>query len=226
MTSAHSISPKDCAATQDQRGFSVLEVLVVLVIVGLVVATMIPSVSQLLDARVRLAPFLDQAEESSQVGDWYRQVVGGVVADYSNGAHKFKGDAGRITGLTVMAFGGGIGAPTPFELGLEERKDRIALTVRTESRAAVDLLTWAKDAPGAESARFWYFDGDRWVDHWPNTDLNTLLISGFDVINQATPSEIPKLIRLDAVLSGRRWVFVANPRSPPRQPLRLEDIVK
>ena len=213
-------------SAQHRGGFSVLEVLVVLVIVGLVVATMIPSVSQLLDARVRLAPFLDQAEESAQVGDWYRQVVGGVVADYSNGAHKFKGDAGRISGLTVMAFGGGIGAPTPFELGLEDRNNRVALTVRTESRAAVDLLTWAKDAPGAQSARFWYFDGDQWVDHWPNNDINSLISGGFDLINRATPSEIPQLVRLDVVLSGRRWVFVANPRSPPRQPLRLEDIVK
>jgi prepilin-type N-terminal cleavage/methylation domain-containing protein len=214
------------ASIKNQRGFSVLEVLVVLVIVGLVVATMIPSVSQLLDARVRLAPFLDQAEQSSQVGDWYRQIVGGVVADYSNGAHKFKGDAGRISGLTVMAFGGGIGAPTPFELGLEERNDRVALTVRTESKAAVDLLTWTKNAPGAESARFWYFDGDRWVDHWPDTDINAFISRGFDIVNQAPPAEVPQLIRLDVVLSGRRWVFVANPRSPPRQPLRLEDIVR
>ena len=226
MTRPHPKPLPNPISARHQNGFSVLEVLVVLVIIGLVVATMIPSISQLLDARVRLAPFLDQAEESAQVGDWYRQVVGGVVADYSNGAHKFKGDAGRISGLTAMAFGGGIGAPTPFELGLEDRNGRVALTVRTEAREAVDLLTWAKDAPGAESARFWYFDGDRWVDRWPVNDVNSLISSGFDQINRAPPSEVPQLVRLDVVLAGRRWVFVANPRSPPRQPLRLEDIVK
>jgi len=64
-----------------QAGFSILEVMVVLIIVGLVAASMFEALSRLNDVRGRLGPFLSTSEREGLMNSWFRTAVNDIVPD-------------------------------------------------------------------------------------------------------------------------------------------------
>src|ERR1700720_196383 len=102
----------------EQTGFTLLEVLVTLVLLSMVAAIVFGSLRQVLDARARLRPYLDQSEETTLVASWFRQTVQALIADYDDGKHRFAGTATEISGLTASPLIGPPGTPIPFRWAL------------------------------------------------------------------------------------------------------------
>ena len=121
--------------TGTQRGFTLLEMLVVLVIVGLLVAvvTLTPSRNRrtdLAEEAQRLANLLESAGDDAQVrsipiawqavGGGYRfvQRTGGGWAPMTDDLYRARRWGAAVTGVTVRYTGGG-DAPSPVVLGNE-----------------------------------------------------------------------------------------------------------
>lgn len=208
-----------------QSGFTLVEVLVVLIIVGFASVLLTQGLGQIFTARARLGPFIDQSEDASRIGIWFRQVAGGVMPDTLGGANVFTGTDSIVQGLTVMPMGAVSGAPTPFRMELATASPgSSALRISSYGGPTIDLFTWRDDEPGANSVRFSYFDGTQWVDHWPLADSEQRFKQPLGSIVNIQPPQLPKLIRLDAILGGRPWVLVAAPHGPDRPLPKLSDL--
>ena len=93
-------------------GFTLTELLIVLVIVALVGGVLLSGFERVLDIRVRLAAFLDGVEAPVLVADWFRSSVSGLLADSPSGTDRFAGGPRRLTGLSIAPVNGSAGVPT------------------------------------------------------------------------------------------------------------------
>src|ERR1700680_3987231 len=109
----------------EQTGFTLVEVLITLALLSMVAAIVFGSLGQVLNARARLRPYLDQSEETVLVASWFRQTVQALIADYDTGKNRFTADASGFSGLTASPLIGPPGTPTSFrwvlkyDLGLD-----------------------------------------------------------------------------------------------------------
>src|SRR5712691_9845328 len=101
-----------------ESGFTLVEMLVTLVLLSMVVAIVLGSVRQVLDARTRLRPYLDQSEQTTLVAGWFRQTVQGLMADSVNGQHRLTAKPEEFAGLPVSPLAGAPGTPTAFHWSL------------------------------------------------------------------------------------------------------------
>ena len=90
-------------------GFTLVEVLVVLMIVGFASVLLTQGLGQIFTARARLGPFIDQSEDAARIGTWFRQVVGGTLPDTLGGSNIFAGNTTTIQGLSDMPMGAAAG---------------------------------------------------------------------------------------------------------------------
>src|ERR1700744_1745121 len=82
-------------------GFTILEVLVVLIIVGLVASSLFEAMVRLNDVRGRLSPFLAETERVGLMNSWFRVAVNDIVPDDQYGKNIFKGAPRSFSGLTL-----------------------------------------------------------------------------------------------------------------------------
>jgi prepilin-type N-terminal cleavage/methylation domain-containing protein len=214
------------AALRRQSGFSLLEVMVVLAIVGLVSLTLVQSLSDVLRARTKLGPYIDQSEDSAKASGWYRQVVNGLMPDNTDGPDVFRAGSAEILGLTLQPLAADVGIPTRFRLSLQNLdNERVALRFDSESGPSFDLLRWKSASVGRKGARFLFFDGNEWYDHWP---VDELIARSKRPINgtYVEAPQLPKLIRLDAAIGDQPIVLVAGPRGPLSPLPRITDLTR
>jgi prepilin-type N-terminal cleavage/methylation domain-containing protein len=182
-------------------GFTLVEMLVVLVIIGLISTVLLGGFERVLDIRLRLVDFLDGVEAPELVSDWFRGTVGGIVADAPTGADRFTGTATRLTGLSLAALNGTAGVPTPitWEVAFNEETGRTQLRYRNGADPWMVIASWPGDSGGLA-----YCGADRMChDAWPP---------------DKDAAQLPQLVRLDAVKGDRRWAILAAPQSD-RAPL-------
>jgi prepilin-type N-terminal cleavage/methylation domain-containing protein len=209
----------ECTLQRRVGGFTLIEMLVVLIIVAMISAIVVTSYQRILDIRVRLAAFLDGVDAPTMIAGWFRGSVEGLIADQKGGADVFAGTSQRFTGLSVAAIDGTAGVPTriDWELAFDPVASRTALSYRRDDRAAMMVASW----PG-DRGQLRYCD-PRLVcsAYWP--PANQL---GSQQLGTGTASQLPALIILDAVRGTEEWPIVAapqadrDPRPKPRVPGR------
>ena len=151
--------------TGARSGFTLLEMLVVLVIVGLVSAMLFEALVRLNDVRGRLSPFLSTSERVGLMNGWFRNAVNGLVPDVLRGPHAFTGDARHFSGLTLAPFDGDPGGPTPckWELDYDVNHDRTTLRYIGYDDKVQELRSWR-----GSKIEFGYLKPDlTWSDAWP-----------------------------------------------------------
>jgi prepilin-type N-terminal cleavage/methylation domain-containing protein len=189
-----------------QAGFTLLEVLVVLIIVGMVTASMFEALSRLNDVRGRLSPFLAASEREGLVNSWFRGAINDIVADQQYGKHLFKGDPKSFSGLTLTPLAGDPGAPSAFlwELVYDAAHDRTVLRYTGFDQKPIEVRGWS----GNKTA-FSYLSPDLvWTESWP---------PGFLKVKQ-----LPLAIRLYAPEEGAVIVAaIRGEKEPPPDPVSL-----
>jgi prepilin-type N-terminal cleavage/methylation domain-containing protein len=184
-----------------QSGFTLVEVLITLVLLGMVAAVAFGSLRQVLDARVRLRPYLDQSEETTLVASWFRQTVQALIADYDDGKHRFAGTATEISGLTASPLIGPPGTPIPFRWALkyDPATDLTVLEYKEGPKETVPIVSWT----GHDGKFNFYADDQRWHPAWPP--------GGTD--QSKPPPQLPQLVRLSGIPRERVPMIVAAPRA-------------
>jgi prepilin-type N-terminal cleavage/methylation domain-containing protein len=185
-----------------QAGFTLVEVLVTLVLLSMVGAIVFGSLGQVLDARARLRPYLDQAGETALVAAWFRQTVQGLLADYDTGQDKFSATESGFAGLTASPLMGPPGTPTGFAWVLKYDAGRdISILEYTEKQSkSIPIARW----PGKLGSLSYFGQDHEWRRQWPPPDLN-----------QSERPQLPQLIRLGGVPREVLPMIIAAPRAAP-----------
>ena len=193
----------------EQRGFTLVEVLITLVLLSMVAAIVFGSLGQVLDARARLRPYLDKSEETALVAGWFRQTVQALIADYDTGKNRFAASANAFSGLTASPLLGPAGTPTAFTwaLNYDPALDVTLLEYREKPSDSVEVARWS----GKDAVFSYYGQDQEWRRVWPPSDLGT----------STTALQLPQLVRLGGLPSGLFPTIVAAPRAAPapRPPL-------
>jgi prepilin-type N-terminal cleavage/methylation domain-containing protein len=184
-------------------GFTLVEVLVTLVLLSMVGAIVFGSLGQVLDARARLRPYLDHADETALIAAWFRQTVQALIPDYDTGPNRFTATENGFAGLTASPLIGPPGTPTGFAWALkyDAGLDTSVLEYIEMQSKAIPIARW----PGKHGS-FDYFDQDHeWRREWPPAGLNE---------GSARP-QLPQLIRLRGVPREVLPMIIAAPRASP-----------
>jgi prepilin-type N-terminal cleavage/methylation domain-containing protein len=193
----------------EQAGFTLVEVLITLVLLSMVAAIVFGSLGQVLNARARLRPYLDQSEETALVASWFRQTVQALIADYDTGKNRFTASANAFSGLTASPLLVPAGTPTAFTwaLNYDPALDLTLLEYREKPSDSVEIARWS----GKDAVFSYYGQDQEWHRVWPPTDLAT----------STTPMQLPQLVRLGGLPSGLFPTIVTAPRGAPvpRPPL-------
>ena len=120
-------------------GFTLVEMLVVLMIIGLISAVLLTGFERVLDIRLRLAAFLDGVEAPVLVADWFRATVGGLVADPVRGAGPLRRPGAGNDRIVAGAAGGDGRGTDAHHLGSGfQRRDRTQRAALSQRQRSVD----------------------------------------------------------------------------------------
>lgn len=167
-------------------GMTLLEVLVVLVLVGMLTAAAFDGLSRIFDLRQRLGAWVDLAGDSAISASWLRDSLAGLVPEYENGLHPFKGAEYALSGLTIAGLDTRPGVPVSMEWRFGSDGRDFVLEYRDSATASFrPYWRWTGD-PG----RFTYIaDDGKSYPTWPPQNLT--LPTGVII------PQLPTAIRVD-----------------------------
>jgi len=195
------------ARTAD-AGFTLVEILVVLVIVSLISGIVLFAFQRVLDVRLRIAEFLDGSDTPNLIASWFRDDIDGLVPDAKGGADVFSGAPRQLTGLSVAPLNGMAGVPTrvTWEITFDPDAGRTYLRYQGANAPLLTIASWPKDR-----GNFRYCGRDlACYENWPPPSGKV--------------SELPSLVLLNTVKGTEDWAILAAPmaaHNPPPPPPRF-----
>ena len=194
------------------RGFTLVEILVVLIISGFIVTILLQSLHQVFRLQTQFDNEIFHTQNGAMYADWFRQSINGLVPDYDGGKQKFRGEQRSMSGLTLAPLDRETGTLTPFvwRLEFDARADQTRLVYGdANDKAALQILRWQSN-----NGRFIYVDveneaHDSWppfLGRWP---------------------QLPSAIYLESGEAKQLRLLVATPRgalTPPQQRKVLEAV--
>lgn len=192
-----------------QAGFTLLEVLVVLVITSLITSILFEALAQVYSLRASMGRSMERLEEYVLVENLVRATLISVYPDEDGGKDIFAGEAKEISGLTLTPVAGRYGVPSKFtfQIGEGPVAGSARLSYLDETGKKFMVAEW----PDA-SASFSYRGPDTgWRDSWPPA--------------QGKPHQLPNVIQLTVTEGGSQWTITAAVKSIDIRPLRYEDII-
>lgn len=188
-------------------GFTLVEILVVMIITGFIVTILLQSLQQVFRLQTHFGHEIFHTQNGAMYADWYRQSINGLMPDYKDGKHKFRGERRQMSGLTLAPLGLENSAATPFVWRLEfEPKTGMSGLYYGESRSEEPILVWE-----GSSGQFSYLDEknelhDSWppfLGKWP---------------------QLPTVIYLETGTNNLRRLIIAIPRGPSEPLIRRKDL--
>ncbi len=178
-------------AAKPQKGFTVIEMLVVLVLTAILVSIMFEGLGRVADLRVRLVRHLDGALDESIVGSWFRGSIASMTPDLAGAPDAFRGNATEMSGLTLKPVELPAGAATAFAWRVQSERATTRLSYRGADGQWREIAAWA----GAE-ARFFYAGPDgEWRSDWPPPLSGASAPLG-QIVARDQP-QLPRFVRLD-----------------------------
>jgi general secretion pathway protein J len=192
------------------KGFTLIEILVVLVITGFIVTLLLQSLQQVFFLQKHFGHEIFYTQRGAMYADWFRQSINSLMPDYKEGKHKFSGDYRRMSGLTLAPLAQEAGALAPFvwrlEFDLSSGQTGLYYGNEVEKDSALPLLAWL-----GNDGRFIYTDAKNEAhDSWPP-------------FLGAWP-QLPSSITLESGSGERLRLIVAAPRSADTPPLSRKEI--
>lgn len=139
--------------TRNGRGFTLVEVLVVLVIASLVSVLLFQMLGQTLRIRGRFAEQLSESQTGRMRADWLRHALQSLQTEPATSAGRFQGRADALSGPSAAPIGGGAPAVRPIRLEWQPRDGGWVLAYEDERGR---WLLW--EAAAAERPGFAYLD--------------------------------------------------------------------
>lgn len=204
------MSPSPPAHTMcpHQRGFTLVEILVVLILVGLITGILFQALGQVFRLQSHVDTEMENMRQNAMLSDWFRQVIQGLQPDYDDGKNKFQASRRRMTGLSTNPLSPGQSGLEPFtlELQFDDRRGETLLRYGEGDRAPV-LMAW----PG-DNGQFVFLDADgAGHDGWPPPMAKK-------------PAQLPAAVRLEGQRDGKPWVLLAVPVGPDQPRPRTRDL--
>lgn len=194
--------------SNSNRGFTLVEMLVVLLIVGMVSGLLFDGAAQLMGMEARLERQLTTLRGQALRADWLRQVVQGLQPDYPEGKQRFKGSRRGFSGLTTNPLSAGYGALQPFAVTLTHDAATNSTLLRyVDADNASLLMSWTGNRGGLR-----YLDerGEAHEDWPPPLGLWP---------------QLPRAITLEGEGNGAAWVIAAAPFGPTWPIPRPRDMI-
>jgi len=206
MRGRRPIAIASAPARTAERGFTLMEMLVVMLLTAMITGVLLQGLQQVMQLQQRFGAELYNTQQGAMLKHWFRRSINGVLADYVDGSHPFRGEETRMSGLTLASLTAEEGLLLPFVWRL-----------RFDPQQALTQLTYGEDAtqvilawPG-KSGRFRYFD-DKGEGHetWPPP--------------LGKWPQLPSAIKLEYESAGERQSIIAVPQTLGDPPLRLKDL--
>lgn len=145
-------------------GFTLFEVLVVLVITGLMGAVLMQGFGIILATRLSVANTISNLQEVVLSQNIAVDPLRGVLPDYEKNPNVFRGQARVLSGQTMRPLLSASGAPTPFKMTLDsDSGGSIALVYEEPGRPKAELARWV-----GTNVEFKYRDlTGGWSSVWP-----------------------------------------------------------
>jgi prepilin-type N-terminal cleavage/methylation domain-containing protein len=204
-----------------QRGFTLIEMLVVMMLVALVVGMVFEGLGRVADLRLRLARHLDGALDSAIVGSWFRSSIAALVPDQDGAANAFRGGPAEMSGLTLQPLDQPIGAAVSFawRLAPDQGRGLIQLSYRGADGAWREIAAW----PGT-GARFLYAGPDgEWQGEWPSPLAGGTRLG--QVVELRKP-QLPRFVRLDGGAGPEAWSTAASIAGTTMAPQGVTDVLR
>lgn len=161
-------------------GFTLLEMLVVLIFISLISTLLFQGMTYVFYLRSQFLVQFHQFQQGFMQEYWFRSSTEGVIADYEESKHLFKGNQKEFSGLTLAALDALPGTPFPFAWQLKSGEGLTTLRYKNGQDEFWEISRWS-----GEAGNFSYMDekGD-WHRQWP------------PVVGK-NPPQIPRWIRLE-----------------------------
>jgi len=145
------------------RGFTLLEMLVVLVITALISTLLLQGLSYVLYLRAQFLRQLDNLQENELRQHWFRSSTAAILTDYLEGAHIFQGQPRKFSGLTLAALDNRFGIPTALSWRIHYQHGSTQLRYHNHQQQDWLISQW----PG-DYGSFRYQDTKgQWHTQWP-----------------------------------------------------------
>lgn len=195
---------------RDDRGFTLLEVLVVLVLVSLTMTVLMQGVLYALQLRTQFLVQQQHLREDFLPEHWFRTSSAALAPAKADSPEAFQGDHDGFRGLSLMPLLGEPGVPVRIEWRLALSNGQRILQYRQfggSREPVLEIAAW----PDTATVQFDYLDGEgRWGEQWPPADAS-----------QAIP-RLPVALRLQRLDAERPllWLSAVAGRRDPRLDLR------
>ena len=194
------------AVKPSERGFTLLEVLVVLVITSLISVVLIQGFALVLGARTSVQNKIVGLEQIILKKNIFLEPLRGILPDYPDRPNVFHGETRVVRGLTVRPLQSRLGTPVGFTMSLDydSQHDETELTYQEQGFAPQTLGRWE----GTDGAFRYRDQAGPWLEAWPP--------------NPNVP-QTPWLVQLD-MGAGFPSSLVANISGPHQRILRIQDL--
>jgi general secretion pathway protein J len=190
-------------------GFTLLEVLVVLVITGLISVVLIQGLGLVLGVRSSVAGKILDIDRVVLHRNLVLEPLRGIVPDYPDKSYIFSGNTRELHALTVRPLRERFGTPTGMDLTLKyegDRNETLVMYREDGQEEAIELMSW----PGNSGAFTFRDRSGNWLERWP-------------IIGEEGPSaQTPWQIRLDTGTQQAATIIAAIAGSH-RRTLRIQD---
>ena len=190
-------------------GFTLIEILVVLVITGFIVTILLQALHQVFRLQTHFGSEIFHTQNGAMYSDWFRDSINGLMPDEKSGKQQFRGEARRMSGLTLSPLDQDSGTLARFVWRLEFDRNQSLTSLYfgdAEAKQPQQVLAWRSN-----NGRFVYIDAQNEAhDSWPPF--------------LGSWPQLPQAVYLETGAAEELRVIVATPKATGTPPLTRKEI--
>lgn len=195
-------------------GFTLLEILVVLVVVSLISTLLIQGFIQALNTQTRQQKIIYQIQQTTLINNWIKKSISGIIAVQSEQGQPFTGSSDSLQGFTTQALAQSAGSPANIHWSITQQDNNIQLRYRQAEH--IDWQIFHRPRVSSRqnqslSAGFQYRDEQgKWYQQWPPK-------------NSIEKNQLPEAVQITLPQEHTHSVFLAVITATKNAKISTED---